>query len=80
MDTNKFLPGVAPETQVTGGKEPEVIDRFIQSGASETSDFEICSTEMWKFLSESYGFDYEVRRYYKQGSWSYYTSLEVSMK
>ena len=80
VDTDKFLPGMAPESQVSGGKEPEVIDRYIRAQASEYSDYEICSTEMWKFLSEAYGYDYEVRRYYKKGSWSYYTSLEVSMK
>ena len=80
VDTDKFLPGVVPEKEITGGKEPEVIDRYIRAQASEVSDFEICSTEMWKFLSEAYGFDYEVRRYYKKGSWSYYTTLEVAMK
>ena len=41
----------------------------------------MCSEEIWKFLSEKYGFDHEVKRFFqKSGQWSYLTSLEITMK
>lgn len=49
--------------------------------AKDNRDYEICSDEMWEYLNSRYGSDLEVRRYYKQSNqYSYYSSLEVSMK
>ena len=46
-----------------------MIDRYIVEGAVENQDYEICSTEIWQFLSSKFGFDFEVRRYYFKGQY-----------
>lgn len=78
-DEQIYLTGVVVE-KPESGKEAECLDRFIDSNATEYNDYEICNKEMWDFVSSRYGFDFEVRRYYKKQSWSYYTSVEVEMK
>ena len=74
-----FLPGTSSKEK---GCEAECIDRYIKKGASEEKHFEVCSPETWVFLSKKYGFDYEVKRYYKKGQqWNNSTtSLELKMK
>ena len=36
-------------------------------------NYEIVSEVMWAFLVGKYGCDFEVRRFYGKGSYSYYT-------
>lgn len=68
-----FLHGTKSST-AEKGYEHECIDRYIKRDATENSDYEICSPEIWEFVNEKYGCDLEVRRYYQKTSqWSYYS-------
>ena len=58
----------------------ESLNMYIKSHASEYNDYEMCTPEMWKFLADRYGADFEVRRYYKKQQYSYYTACEVAFK
>ena len=78
-DSDVYLHGERVEG-AKDGKEPECIDRYIDANATEYNDYEICNKEIWDFCSSRYGYDFEVHRYYKKTSWSYYTSVEVKMK
>ncbi len=60
--------------------ESDYIDRYIKKTCVENSDYEIISAETWEFLTQRYAFDFEVKRYYQKGTWSYNTSLEVNLK
>ena len=62
------------------GTEAECIDRYIKKGAVENKHFEFCSAASWEFLSEKYGFDLEVKRYYQNGQLTLGATLEVKMK
>lgn len=78
-DTQTHLPGTSKEA-AEKGQEAECLDRFIKGDALENTDYEVVSEETWQMLSQKYGFDVEVRRYYTKGQWSYYSSLEVDYK
>jgi hypothetical protein len=58
----------------------EVADRYVKESAVENQDYEIINGDLWEFLQTRYGFDYEVRRIYYEGQWSYQSKLEVTYK
>ena len=55
-------------------------DRYVKESAVENQDYEIINGDLWEFLQTRYGFDYEVRRIYYEGQWSYQSKLEVTYK
>jgi hypothetical protein len=59
-----YLRGTATPSEEEKGSEPECIDRYLKNDAIENKDYEVCSSEIWEFLSALYGFDFVVRRYY----------------
>jgi hypothetical protein len=60
-----FLVGTGQNSEKQ--QEPEVIDRYIKEGAMENRDYEVVSQDIWTFVSQLYGYDLEVRRYYYKG-------------
>jgi hypothetical protein len=57
---NQYLSGTGSDKE----SEHEFMDRYIKEGACENQNFEVCSAEIWEFLSSKYGFDFEVKRFY----------------
>lgn len=77
-DTSVYLPGTG---QIKDQHFcSEVADRYVQESAVETRDYEIVNGDLWEFLQTRYGFDFEVRRIYYEGQWSYQSKLEVTYK
>lgn len=60
IDVNQYLSGTGSDKE----SEHELMDRYIKEEASEGRNFDVCSAEIWEFLSTKYGFDYEVKRFY----------------
>lgn len=58
-----------------------MFDRYLKSKVQENYDYLVISDKIWEILSQKYGYDVCVKRIYgKQGSYSYYTTLEITLK
>lgn len=63
------------------GFDFEVFDRYLKSKVQENYDYLVISDKIWEILSQKYGYDVCVKRIYgKQASYSYYTTLEITLK
>lgn len=69
-DKSKYLHGSGK----IKGYDSECFDRYIKSNMQENVNYEVVSDKIWVMLSQNYGFDVEVKRYYdKTSTWSNYT-------
>jgi hypothetical protein len=63
------------------GFDCDVYDRYLKDKVQENYNYLVISEKMWGILSQKFGFDVCVKRIYsKIATYSYYTTLEITLK
>ena len=60
--------------------EADVVDKYIHKDTRERSHFEIINEEIWKFLSDRYGTDTTIKRYYINKGSGYFQNSELDCR
>lgn len=60
--------------------EAEVADTYLHKDTRERQHFEIINEEIWKFLSDRYGHDTIIKRYYANSGGQFFRSTELDTR
>jgi hypothetical protein len=63
QDGSRYLTGTGDDPDFEG----DVMDTYLRDEVRETADYELFGQALWDFVSERYGFDRTVRRFYTKG-------------
>ena len=73
--SDKFLKG----TGTVAGFETSVADTYLSNNARERMHFEFVNEAIWNFLSERYGCDHEIKRFYVNKG-QFYSSVSIDAR
>lgn len=63
------------------GLESDYVDQYLRNDVREGMHFDVINGELWEMISTEYGADTAIKRfYYKENSYSMYTSVDTRLK